>query len=116
MRAKDIMTKNPITVNPDTSVLEAQEIMKESNIRRLPVVEKDKLVGIVTKHDLLKAEPLLATPESRQKFNYLLSKLKVKEIMEKIPVTITPDTPFEDALRIGQEKKLVHSLLWIKGN
>jgi acetoin utilization protein AcuB len=106
MRAKDMMTKNPITVNPDTLVLDAQKIMKQKNIRRLPVVEKGKLVGIVTKHDLLEVKPSPATPVSLHELNYLLSKMKVKEIMEKNPVTITPDTPFEDALRIGQEKKI----------
>jgi len=106
MRAKDMMTKNPITVNPDTLVLEAQRIMKQKNIRRLPVVEKGKLVGIVTKHDLLEVEPSPATPMSLYELNYFLSKMKVKEIMEKNPLTITPDTPFEDALRIGQEKKI----------
>ena len=106
MRAKDMMTKNPTTINPDTLVLDAQKIMKQKNIRRLPVVEKGKLVGIVTKHDLLEAEPSPATPMSFHEWNYLLSKMKVKEIMEKNPVTITPDTPFEDALRIGQEKKV----------
>jgi acetoin utilization protein AcuB len=106
MRAKDMMTKNPITITPDTLVLDAQKIMKQKNIRRLPVVEKGKLVGIVTKYDLLEAEPSPATSLSIYELNYLLSKMKVKEIMEKNPVTITPDTPFEDALRIGQEKKV----------
>ena len=106
MRAKDMMTKNPITVNPDTLVLDAQKIMRQKNIRRLPVVEKGKLVGIVTKHDLLEAEPSPATPANLYELNYLLSKMKVKEIMKKNPVTINPDTPFEDALRIGQEKKV----------
>jgi acetoin utilization protein AcuB len=106
MRIKDVMTKNPITVQPDTLVLEAQKIMKENNIRRLPVVEKGKLVGIITKHDLLEAAPSPATSLSVYELNYLLSKMKVKEIMKKNPVTITPDTLFEDALRIGQEKKI----------
>jgi acetoin utilization protein AcuB len=106
MRVKEMMTKNPVTVEPDTLVLDARKIMKEKNIRRLPVVEKGKLVGIVTKHDLLEAEPSPATPVSLHELNYLLSKMKVEEIMEKNPVTVTPNTPFEDALRIGQEKKI----------
>jgi acetoin utilization protein AcuB len=106
MKVKEMMTKNPITVQPDTLVLDAQRIMKEKNIRRLPVVEKGKLVGIVTKHDLLEAAPSPATPVSVHDLNYLLSKMKVKEMMRKNPVTVTPDTPFEDALRVGQEKKI----------
>jgi acetoin utilization protein AcuB len=106
MRVKEMMTKNPITVQPDTLVLDAQRVMKENNIRRLPVVEKDKLVGIVTKHDLFEATPSPPTSVSIHDLHYLLSKMKVKEIMKKNPITITPETPFEDALRIGQEKKI----------
>lgn len=106
MRIRDMMTKNPITVESDTLVLDAQKIMRENNIRRLPVVDKGKLKGIVTKHDLLEASPSPATSLSIHELNYLLSKMKVKEIMKKDPVTISPDTPFEEALRIGQEKKI----------
>jgi acetoin utilization protein AcuB len=106
MRIKDLMTKNPITVDSETLVLDAQKIMKENNIRRLPVLDKAKLVGIVTKHDLLLASPSPATSLSIHELNYLLSKMKVKELMKKNPVTFTPDTPFEEALRVGQEKKI----------
>src|SRR3990172_2643340 len=105
MRIRDVMTRNPITVDPDTLVLDARKIMKQSNIRRLPVVEKGKLVGIITQHDLLEASPSPATSLSIHELNYLLSKMKVKEIMKKNPLTLTPDTPFEEALKIGQEKK-----------
>jgi len=101
-----MMTKNPITVDSETLVIDAQKIMKENNIRRLPVVDKGKLLGIVTKHDLLEASPSPATSLSVHELNYLLSKMKVKEIMKKNPVTLTPDTPFEEALKIGQEKKI----------
>jgi len=106
MRIKDIMTKNPITAESETLVLEAQKIMKEHNIRRLPIVDKGKLTGIITQHDLLAAAPSPATSLSIYELNYLLSKMKVKEIMKKNPVTVGPDTPFEEALRIGQEKKI----------
>jgi len=106
MRIKDVMTKNPITIDSETLVLDAQKLMKENNIRRLPIVDKGKLVGIITQHDLLEASPSPATSLSIHELNYLLAKMKVKEIMKKNPVTITPDTPFEEALRIGQEKKI----------
>jgi acetoin utilization protein AcuB len=106
MRIKDVMTKNPFTVDSETLVLDAQKIMQENNIRRLPVVDKGKLVGIVTQHDLLRAAPSPATSLSIYELNYLLSKMKVKELMTKNPVTVSPDTPFEEALRLGQEKKI----------
>lgn len=106
MRIRDIMTKNPITVDSETLVLDAQKIMKENNIRRLPIVEKGKLVGIVTQHDILEASPSPATSLSIHELNYLLAKMKVKEVMKKNPVTLTSDMPFEEALKIGQEKKI----------
>jgi len=106
MRIRDVMTKNPITVDSETLVIDAQRIMKENNIRRLPVVDKGNLVGIVTQHDLLQASPSPATSLSIHELNYLLAKMKVKEVMKKNPFTLTPDTPFEEALRIGQDKKI----------
>ena len=106
MRIRDMMTRNPMTVDSETLVMDAQKIMKENNVRRLPVVDKGKLLGIVTKHDILEASPSPATSLSVHELNYLLSKMKVKEIMKKNPVTLTPDTPFEEALKIGQEKKI----------
>jgi acetoin utilization protein AcuB len=100
------MTKNPITVDSETLVLDAQKIMQENNIRRLPVVDKGKLVGIVTKHDLLQASPSPATSLSIHELNYLLARMRVKEIMKKNPMTLSPDTPFEEALKVGQDKKI----------
>jgi len=106
MRIRDIMTKNPITIDSETLVIDAQKIMKEKNIRRLPIVDKGKLVGIVTKHDLLEASPSPATSLTIHELNYLLARMKVKEVMKKNPMTLDPDTPFEEALRIGQDKKI----------
>jgi acetoin utilization protein AcuB len=106
MRIRDVMTKNPITVDSETLVLDAQKIMKENNIRRLPVVDKGNLVGIVTQHDLLQASPSPATSLSIHELNYLLARMKVKEIMKKNPIILTPDTPFEEALKMGQDKKI----------
>jgi acetoin utilization protein AcuB len=106
MKIKDIMTKNPFTVDGETLVMEAQKIMKENNIRRLPVVDRGKLVGIVTLHDLLEASPSPATSLSVYELNFLLSKMKVKEVMKKNPISLPPDTPFEEALRLGQERKI----------
>ena len=106
MRIKDVMTKNPITVNPDTLVLEAQKLMKDKGIQRLPVVDKDRLVGIVTKYDLLETVPIKGTSVNLYNLNIVLSQMKVKDLMKKNPITVTPYTPVEDALRIGQERKI----------
>jgi acetoin utilization protein AcuB len=106
MRIKDVMTEDPITIEADTLVIDAQKVMKEKNIRRLCVLKKGKLVGIVTNHDLLKASPSPATSLSVWEINYLWGKMKVSDVMTKDPVTVSSDTAFEDALAVGQAKKI----------
>lgn len=106
MRVEEFMTKNVITVSPEARLLDAQKIMVEKNIRRLPVVDKGKLVGIVTERDLFESTPSRMNPMGAQQLHYILSKMKVKDMMRRHPVTVSPNTPFEDALRIGQERKI----------
>jgi len=106
MRIEEFMTKNVITVDPETRLLDAQEIMVDKKIRRLPVVDKGKLVGIITEHDLFESTPSRMNPLGAQQLHYILSNMKVKNVMRRHPVTVSPTTPFEDALRIGQEKKI----------
>jgi len=104
MRIRDIMTKNPITVTGETSLPEAKRTMEENDIRRLPVVDKGKLVGMVTERMILEASPSPATLLSIHELRYLVDKIKVKDIMVKNPITIPPDANFKDVLLLGQEK------------
>jgi acetoin utilization protein AcuB len=106
MLARDIMTKNPITVDGEISIAEAKRIMKEKNIRRLPVVDNGKLVGMVTERMILEVSPSLATSLSIYELHYLIAKMKVKDIMVRNPITISPATTFKDALLLGQEKRI----------
>ena len=104
MKIRDLMSTNVVTVSEDTSIHDAKKIMDAHKIRRLPVMKKDKLVGLVTKHMLLEASPSPATSLSIHELHYLLAKMTVKEIMVKNPYTISPDMPAEEALQVGQEK------------
>ena len=104
MRIRDLMSTNVVTITEDTSIHDAKKIMDAHRIRRLPVMRKDKLVGLVTKHMLLEASPSPATSLSIYELHYLLAKMTVKEIMVKNPYTIFPDMPAEEALQLGQEK------------
>jgi acetoin utilization protein AcuB len=104
MRIRDIMSTNVVAVSEDTSIHDARKIMKAHKIRRLPVLKKDKLVGLVTERMLLEASPSPATALSIHELHYLLAKMTVKEIMVRNPFTISPDMPAEDALQLGQEK------------
>lgn len=100
------MKENPITVTPDTLVLDAKKIMKEHGIRRLPVLDGKKLVGIVTLNNLREAQPSAATSLSIHELNYLLAKMTVAEIMTKEVVTCPPDITLEKAALLGTKHKI----------
>ncbi len=103
MKVREFMKTDLITVDPKTPIMEAQKTMREKKIKRLPVMKKDKLVGLVTKHMLLEATPSSATSLSVYELNYLLSKMTVDEIMVKDPITIPPDYPVEAAIWLGKK-------------
>ena len=107
MLVKDWMTTEPITVTPDTSVMKASQIMKENNVRRLPVIgEQGAVVGIVSDRDLKEASPSKATTLDVHELYYLLSELKVKDIMSRKVIVIKPDDTVEKAAVIMLEHKV----------
>ncbi len=106
MFVRDVMTYNVVTIPSDTPIMEAERILEFHKFERLPVVDKGKLVGIVTKDDLLKATPSTATSFSRGEIHYLIMKLTVKEIMKKKVVTVSPDTTIERAAAIAQKHRV----------
>ncbi|MDL2229999.1 CBS domain-containing protein [Treponema sp. OttesenSCG-928-L16] len=96
-----VMTRNPIFVHPDTSLNEARALMDKEKIGKLPVLDKnDRLVGIVTKKDMLKADPSSATTLDMYEISYLLSKLKIEKIMERNVITVDESELVEEAARI----------------
>lgn len=106
MLVKDRMSTELVTITPDTRVPDALALMESKGIRRLPVVDKDRLVGIVTLLDLVRASPSPATSLSIWELNYLLAKLPVKDIMAKKLKTISPDAPIDEAAALMREHRL----------
>ena len=103
----DRMRKNPITATPDMSISEASSKMKAEKIHRMPVLDEDKhLVGVISEKDILLAAPSPASTLSAYEINYLLSRLKVKNIMSRNPLTITKDTTIEEAVKLMAENDL----------
>ncbi len=101
------MTPNPITITPDISIAEAMERMKRENVRRFPVVDKDRnLIGLVSYTDLLYASPSSATSLSMWEISYLLAQVKVKEVMTKEVITSTEDSTLEEAARLMVDNKV----------
>jgi acetoin utilization protein AcuB len=100
------MTTNVVTVPSSTSIYDARNIMKAHKFRRLPVVDKGKLVGLVTDHSLDQVSPSKATSLSVWELNYLLAKTTLKDVMIKNIVSVTPDMTVEEAVVIAQTNKV----------
>lgn len=103
---KDWMVRDVVTIPPDMTLPEAHRLMEDKKIRRLPVLNEGRLVGIVTRGDIRGAEPSGATSLSIWEVNYLLAKLKIGEIMTTHPISISADETIGEAARLMLEKKI----------
>jgi acetoin utilization protein AcuB len=107
MFVNERMSRPVITVHPDLSIQDALALMRKEGIRRLPVVDaRGHLVGIVSDRDLLHASPSDATSLSVWELNYLLSKITIEQIMTTDVISVSPDTPVEEAARIMADNKI----------
>ena len=103
MLVKDYMSKKVITIAPNTPIFEAMDLMKQQGIHRLPVVENNKLVGLLTEGTIQEAMPSKATSLSVYEVNYLLNKMTVSDVMIKDVHTIKADEFIEEAIKIMRE-------------
>jgi acetoin utilization protein AcuB len=94
------MTKNPITLGPHASVYEAWTLMEEQDIRHLPVMDGETLVGIATDRDLRLALPSPAISLKAHELHYVLDKLPVSKVMTAEVMTLPPSAPLDDAARL----------------
>ena len=100
------MSRPVISVAPDASINDVLAMFRQEHIRRAPVMKDGKLLGIVSERDLRNASPSPVTTLSIWEMNYLISKVKVKDVMSKKVITVDQDTPIEEAARIMADKKI----------
>ncbi len=93
-------------MDADDSMLDATKLLKEHNIRHLPVLEKGKLVGVVTDRDLKRASPSDATALEAHELLYLIANIKVREIMTRNPITVPYNFTIEEAAEILLQAKI----------
>lgn len=107
MLVKDQMTPQPVCGYPEMPVTEAQQLMQEHQIRHLPILDEDKrLVGLITQRALMNAVPADLSKFSPFVVNYVLAKLKARNIMVKDVVTIGEGIPIEEAARVMADRKI----------
>lgn len=100
------MSTRLVVIDADASIIEAIHMMKENNIRRLPVVSKGKVTGVLTEKMLKDYTPSKATSLDTWEVHYLLSKTPVSEAMNPTPHRISPDTDLADAAKLLHDRKL----------
>ncbi|RLG59129.1 MAG: inosine-5-monophosphate dehydrogenase, partial [Candidatus Hydrothermarchaeota archaeon] len=94
LKAEDVMVKKLITVRPNVKIAYADLLMTRNSIGGLPVVEGERLVGIITQRDIMYAR------------TYSIGNLEVKDLMSKKVVTVEPNTKLKEILRIMLENKI----------
>ena len=100
------MSRPVICISPDEPINEVLAMFKKEHIRRAPVMKQGKLLGIVAERDLLNASPSSVTTLSVWEMNYLIRKVRVKDVMSKKVITVDKDTPIEEAARIMADQKI----------
>ena len=106
MAVKDFMTCKVVYISPDTTIAHAADMMREQKLHRLPVIENDQLVGLVTEGTIAEASPSKATSLSIYEMNYLLNKTKVGDVMIRDVVTISQFASLEDATYLMLKNKI----------
>jgi len=103
---RKIMMGSPVTLTPDDTLDLANNVISLGRIRHIPVVEKGKLVGLLSERDLIGAAANRIFGLNQKSKSALLKTESVKSIMKKRLVTVTPDTPIKDAARLMADKKI----------
>jgi len=106
MNVRDLMTTSPITVGPETPVLDARQLMIDKRFRHVLIVDGPKLLGIVTDRDIRLNLPSPATSLSVWEINYLLARLTVASVMTKTLVTVSPRQDTREAARLMLDHKI----------
>ncbi len=106
MLVKDWMTKTVVTIDPNDSMQEAIRLMKDRNIRMLPVLKKGALIGIVTDRDVKRSSASDATTLEIHELLYLVSKIKIKDIMTKDPISVPFDYTIEETAEVLLKNKI----------
>jgi acetoin utilization protein AcuB len=100
MLVKDVMTRDVATLTPEQTLRDAINLLRSRRIRHLPVVEGQKLVGIVTDRDVKRAAPSVLTGVGNEAFDNSLLTIKVAQVMTREPITVLDRASLKSAVEI----------------
>ncbi|MBI2361445.1 MAG: CBS domain-containing protein [Deltaproteobacteria bacterium] len=104
LKVADVMTENPLTVEPSDTLEQVEELLEEHRIRQLPVVEGTVLVGIITDRDIrpFLRDRYLGSPEEQER----VMKTTVAAVMSPKPITLSPNDDLKEAIELLIEEKM----------
>jgi len=106
MRVRDIMTTNPVVIEPNITVPAATAVMRQRKIRHLPVVENGRLVGMISRGDLREASMSASINADQYELHFMLDRLTVGKLMTRKVHTVTPDAFLVHAAELMTENKI----------
>lgn len=101
----DIMTRELTTLAHDTTLLDAVLLMRSSGFRHVPVVNGDKLVGLLSDRDVQRASPSIFGKMTPEEYNRIFETTPVEKVMAREPVTVSPSTPVTEVVKMMHERK-----------
>jgi acetoin utilization protein AcuB len=105
-KVREWMTQQVLITTPETTMSDAHQMMRQNDVRRLPVVKNGKLLGIISLGDVREASPSNATTLSIWELNYLWAQLTVSKVMSKNVYTVKPESSILDAAELMLEHKI----------
>ncbi len=105
-RVRDIMNTSLTTIPLASSLLDAAITMRRSSLRHLPILDAERLVGIITERDVQRCAPSLLSPITQEEYNATFENTPIERVMFRNPVTVTPDSSIRDAVLLMLDRKV----------
>lgn len=103
---RDYMMSALTTIPQESSLLDAAMTMRRSSIRHLPIVDGERLVGIITERDVLRCSPSLLSEITQDEYNAIFENTPIARVMTRNPSSVTPDSPIRDAVALMMDRKM----------
>jgi acetoin utilization protein AcuB len=105
-RVRDVMTAPATSIEKSARLLDAALTMRRSGFRHLPIVEGDRLVGIITERDVHRCAPSLLSNISQEEYNAIFEETPLERVMTRSPICVAPETPAREAVALLHNRKL----------
>ncbi len=105
-QVRDFMTAPAKSISRSARLLDAVLILRSTGFRHLPIVDGERLVGVITDRDIQRFAPSLLRRITQEEYNEVFEDTPLERVMTRNPLTVTPATPLHEAAALLHEKKL----------